>query len=244
MDQDIASSSIPIWQQLIQQFQQLLAAGGPVLFVIVGFSILALAIVLLKLAQFGRFDLGTRDFIDAALAAYNAGEADRALSVLSSTRNPIARTMERAIRGKQDRAVERHDLEEDVARDGAAQVVSLRSYLRLLELIATVSPLLGLLGTVLGMIDAFQALEAAGSRVNPAILSGGIWVALLTTAAGLIVAIPAAAAHNVLEGIVDRVAQSLEDAVTQILVSSSYRDTPAQARSALELPRVAAEMAP
>ena len=243
MDQDIVTSSIPIWQQLLQQFQQLLAAGGPVLFIIAGLSVLALAIVMLKLVQFGRLGLGSRGFIDAALAAWNAGEADRALSVLSSTRNPIARTMERAIRGKQNHAVERHDLEEDVARDGAAQVVSLRSYLRLLELIATVSPLLGLLGTVLGMIDAFQALEAAGNRVNPAILSGGIWVALLTTAAGLIVAIPTAAAHNVLEGIVDRVAQSLEDAATQILVGSSYRDTPAQAHSALELPRLAAEMA-
>ena len=168
------------------------------LFVIAALSVLALAIVLLKLVQFGRLGLGSGGFIDAALAAWYAGEPDRALSVLAGTHNPIARTMEVAIRGKRDGAVERHDLEENVARDGTAQVVSLRSYLRLLELIATLSPLLGLLGTVLGMIDAFQALEAAGSRVNPAILSGGIWVALLTTAAGLIVAIPAAAAHNVL----------------------------------------------
>lgn len=243
MDQDIVTSSIPIWQQPLQQFHQLLVTGGPVLYVITGLSVLTLAIVLLKLMQFGRLGLGTRGFIETALAAWNAGEADRALSLLSSTRNPIARTMERAIRGKEDRAVERHDLEEDAARDGAAQIASLRSYLRFLELIATVSPLLGLLGTVLGMIDAFQALEAAGSRVNPAILSGGIWVALLTTAAGLIVAIPATAAHNVLEGIVERVAQSLEDAVTQILVGPSYRNTPAQAHSGLELPRLAAEMA-
>jgi biopolymer transport protein ExbB len=60
-----------------------------------------------------------------------------------------------------------------------------------LELISTIAPLLGLLGTVLGMIAAFQALQESGSRADPAILAGGIWEALLTTAAGMAVAIPA-----------------------------------------------------
>jgi len=241
MDQDMVTPSIPIWQQHLQQFQELLAVGGPVLFIIAALSVLALAIVLLKLIQFGRLGLGRRGFIDAALVAWHAGEPHRALSVLAGTRNPIARTMEIAIRGKREGTIDRHDLEENAARDGAAQVVALRSHLRILELIATLSPLLGLLGTVLGMIDAFQALEAAGSRVNPAILSGGIWVALMTTAAGLIVAIPAAAAHNILEGAVERVAQSLEDAVTQILVGYSHGGS-TRAHSALDRPRLAAKM--
>ena len=242
MDQNIVTSSLPMWQENVQQFQQLLAAGGPVLYVIAGLSVLTLAIILLKLVQFGFLGLGNRTFIDAALAALNAGEPYRALSGLARVRNPFARTLERAIRGQQDSAVDRRDLEEDVARDGAARVVSLRSYLRLLELIATVSPLLGLLGTVLGMIDAFQALEAVGSRVNPAILSGGIWVALLTSAAGLIVAIPAAAAHNILEGNIERAVHSLEDAVTRIMVGSVHETTTPEFPSQ-EYPRLPVELA-
>ena len=148
--------------------------------------------------------------------------------------------MEFAMRGKHNEGVDRHDLEENVARVGTAHIASLRSYLRLLELIATLSPLLGLLGTVLGMIDAFQALEVAGSRVNPAILSGGIWVALLTTAAGLIVAIPAAAAHNILEGVVERVTHALEDAATRVIVSSGQTSTESY-RRAQEHPQLVAE---
>ena len=64
-----------------------------------------------------------------------------------------------------------------------------------LEIIAQVSPLIGLLGTVIGMIDSFNELELGGSLVDPSILAGGIWTALLTTAMGLIVAIPALISH-------------------------------------------------
>ena len=66
------------------------------------------------------------------------------------------------------------------------------------------------------MISAFQAVQSAGNRVDPSILSGGIWVALLTTAAGLIIAIPAAAAHNWMEGVVYRAQRAMEDAVTRV----------------------------
>lgn len=69
---------------------------------------------------------------------------------------------------------------------------------------------------VLGMIEAFQRLEQAGSQVDPAILSGGIWVALLTTAAGLTVAIPAVMALNWLERVIERFGHRMEDAVTQV----------------------------
>jgi biopolymer transport protein ExbB len=68
----------------------------------------------------------------------------------------------------------------------------------------------------LGMIEAFQEVEAAGGRANPALLAGGIWEALLTTAAGLAVAIPTAATLHWLESVVERVRYVTEDAVTQI----------------------------
>ena len=98
----------------------------------------------------------------------------------------------------------------------ASKLERLRSHLRALEIIGTLSPLLGLLGTVLGMIEAFRQLEMAGSQVDPAILSGGIWQALLTTAVGLTVAIPVVLAHSWLERRVERCGHQMEDAVTRV----------------------------
>jgi biopolymer transport protein ExbB len=185
--------------------------------VISGLSVLALALVLLKLAQFTRQGLFSRGRVDRALAAWHAGEVDLALSHAAATRHPAAAVAAQAIRGlARGRAAEAR-LQDMLAQDGARRLAELSSHLRLLELIATLTPLLGLLGTVLGMIDAFQALEAAGQRVNPALLSGGIWVALLTTAAGLVVAIRAAAAHNLFEGAIERTALAIEDATNQVL---------------------------
>lgn len=96
-------------------------------------------------------------------------------------------------------------------------------HIRLLELIAMVAPLLGLLGTVLGMISAFQSLAAAEGAANASLLAGGIWVALLTTAAGLMVAIPAAVAAGLLAERVDRAAQMIEAAVGQFFAADNAR---------------------
>ncbi|MGR3541375.1 MAG: MotA/TolQ/ExbB proton channel family protein [Hasllibacter sp.] len=86
-----------------------------------------------------------------------------------------------------------------------------RAGLRGLEVVATVAPLLGLLGTVLGMIAAFQALQESGAAADPSVLAGGIWEALLTTAAGMAVAIPATAALSFFEGRAERLAVDLEE---------------------------------
>lgn len=83
------------------------------------------------------------------------------------------------------------ELTDALEHEGSAEVAAMSRGLRLLELVGMVAPLLGLLGTVLGMITSFRSLELASGAANAAILAGGIWQALLTTAAGLIVAIPA-----------------------------------------------------
>ena len=82
-----------------------------------------------------------------------------------------------------------------------------------------ISPLLGLLGTVLGMIQSFQELELARGAANASVLAGGIWQALLTTAAGLIVAIPATLSANLLSAKVDRASHLMEDSVTRLYVA-------------------------
>ena len=107
-------------------------------------------------------------------------------------------------------------MREEVYRYAAGALEALRGWLRPLEVIAALAPLLGLFGTVLGMIAAFRQLEAAGNQVNPAVLSGGIWEALLTTAVGLAVAMPVVALLNWLERRVERLAHEIDDAVTRL----------------------------
>jgi biopolymer transport protein ExbB len=93
-------------------------------------------------------------------------------------------------------------------------------HIRLLELTAMISPLLGLLGTVLGMIRAFQDLAMAEGAANAAMLADGIWQALLTTAAGLLVAIPAAVAAALLNARVERAGEEIEAAVGRLMAEA------------------------
>ncbi|MDZ7828899.1 MAG: MotA/TolQ/ExbB proton channel family protein [Halofilum sp. (in: g-proteobacteria)] len=199
----------------IDGLMQLLEAGGPVMWIIAALSVVALAIALAKLWEFARFGVWRRGPTRRALAAWEAGHHDEALQRLARAGDPTADVLRTALRGRLDPSAEEARVREEVARRGAAWLESLRGGLRPLELIGTLAPLLGLLGTVLGMIDAFRALESAGSRVDPAVLSGGIWVALLTTAAGLSVAIPAVAAHMFLERQLERLHHVMQDAATR-----------------------------
>ena len=95
------------------------------------------------------------------------------------------------------------------------------SGLRLLDLISMISPLLGLLGTVIGMVQSFQDLSLAEGSANASVLAGGIWLALLTTAGGLVVAIPAAIGASLLTGRVESAALKIESAVGQLLTTTA-----------------------
>ncbi len=88
--------------------------------------------------------------------------------------------------------------------------------LRGLATVAALAPLLGLLGTVIGMIRAFMVIEGQGANVSPALLAGGIWEALLTTAAGLTVAIPCLMFHNLFQGRIERVEGELSRMATEL----------------------------
>lgn len=215
----------------------LIQAGGPVVMILLAFSVVALAIFIMKLIQFQSARLWSRGFVETVLAQARNGRLPEALATLRGQRSPVAEIMAVAIDGFRHRVAEAR-IREEVARIGSARLEELRSYLRVIEVIATLSPLLGLFGTVLGMIDAFRQMEAAGSNVNPAILSGGIWVALLTTAVGLAVAIPAVAMLNWLERIVERAAHTMDDAVTRLFTMpqpASAQDSGQQEREAMGL---------
>ncbi len=186
--------------------------------VLLAMSVLAVAIILLKLFQFFRSGLRRSAFVEPVMAALNRNSNDEALALLKAQTSPVARVMESALVCGADQHMAIKEIEAEVSRVGSAQIRNLESWLRGLSAIAHLSPLLGLLGTVTGMIVAFMRLEEAGSRVDPSILSGGIWEALLTTAFGLTVAIPAMAAFYYLEGEVDQVRATMKDATIRILV--------------------------
>ena len=108
------------------------------------------------------------------------------------------------------------DIEKEIDSLKNKEFKKIYSFLPSLEVISQVSPLVGLLGTVIGMIDSFNELELGGSLVDPAILAGGIWTALLTTAMGLIVAIPALVSHYFLEKKINDLLDDFETLISQL----------------------------
>ncbi len=177
---------------------QLVSLGGPVLALLLGVSVIALALVLIKLWQYQRAHVGRRRHLQEALGHWDTGDAGAAASRIGESRHFLAPVVALGaeIAGREDA---RSRLESEAER----RIAPLEGGFRVLDTIAQLSPLLGLLGTVLGMIDAFQALQDAGDQVDPSALAGGIWVALITTAAGLSVAMPVSVILSWFEGRID-----------------------------------------
>lgn len=209
--------------QLQQEMLRAVDTGGPIAVLLVLMSVAALSLVILKFWQFSALRLGRRRFIGRTVDLHTAGDDEAALSLLTKTWNPIARPMEAAILGLRRSDIDRNTVREDVIRIADEVLRDLRSHIRALEVIAALSPLLGLLGTVLGMIAVFGDIAGADSRVSPALLSGGIWEALLTTAIGMAVAIPTIVAVNWLEGKVEGVSADMESAVTRLFTADLNR---------------------
>lgn len=202
----------------LSQIQEFLIIGGPVVWILMGFSVIALTIVMVKFWQLTSLRAESRKTLDLALESWRNRDADGAIAMLSDKRpveSIVAYSMDALRSTSRDVATVREEAE----RRALNTLHNLRSNLRPLEIIASLSPLLGLLGTVLGMITAFQSMETAGSQVDPSVLSGGIWQALLTTAVGITVAIPVVALHAWLERKVERIAHVMNDAVTQVFTS-------------------------
>ena len=143
----------------------------------------------------------------------------RALALLFQGKGGMTARLAQAARAAATDANARSRLEQLAVQEAAR----LRSGFRFMDLAATAAPLLGLLGTVLGMIEAFRQLEAAGSRVNPSLLAGGIWEALLTTAAGMVVALVALVCLSVLESLAERISLRSEQQVNAILADGGAR---------------------
>jgi biopolymer transport protein ExbB len=200
---------------------ELLSSGGPIVAVLLVVSIISIAVIVAKLVQLRGVLSGERQRA-AAFEHWANGDRAAATEALAATASPADRILRRAMDGL-TRGLRRPALEADLEWRGNAEITSLSRYIRLLELIAMVSPLLGLLGTVLGMIQAFQELSLAEGAANASLLAAGIWQALLTTAVGLIVAIPAAVAATLLSARVERAGHMIEIAVGQLFALEDER---------------------
>lgn len=194
-----------------------LAKGGFMLWLLVMLSVYAVGVVIFKVWQFKNANVFDRSFIEPALREIKQGDRARATQKLCSIPGPIARIMRVTFECVANRDMSSKSREAEIMRVGAADIRYLESHLRGLEMAAALAPLMGLLGTVLGLIRSFAKIGEAGTKVDPTMLAGGIWEALLTTAGGLAVAIPAMGAHYVLDGIIERVRATMKDVSVQIL---------------------------
>ncbi len=234
-DKMVENTTHNVGQFDLSQLQTLLDTGGPVITILLAMSLIAATVFIVKCVQFYWLGISRHKTIQYALEYWHANDASNTLKVLKKTRNPIARVLEMAVTLKSKHADDSIAREETM-RIAKRQLASTRSYLKILEVIATLSPLLGLLGTVLGMIVAFQNLQNAGSTIDPALLSGGIWEALLTTASGLIVAIPTVIALNWLEQRVERFKLIMEDTMTQVFTRDAHKQVATNTPEETETP--------
>ncbi|WP_439503674.1 MotA/TolQ/ExbB proton channel family protein [Methylophaga sp.] len=208
----------------LKLLQQLLEIGGPVVWILLGFSVIAVSIVLIKIWQIMLLSPESTTTAKKAILLWKQNEPEQALSLLKISK-PLDELLALSMEGLRQDEIPKELLKDELQRVASLRINQLRSYLRPLEVIASLSPLLGLFGTVLGMILAFQQMELAGSQIDPSVLSGGIWQALLTTAVGLGVAIPAVVAHTWLERKTERVAVLINDGVTQVFTHAPLINT-------------------
>lgn len=193
---------------------EFLQKGGPLMGLLLMASVLAAAVFIERLLYLRRVEVPVDDFLRGLANLVRRGQLGEAQLECRGLAVPVARVVHAAIlRHDQPRA----DLKEIVQEAGQLEVPRLERHLELLAMIAQTAPLVGLLGTVTGMIRAFMAVNAGGGNVSAGALSAGIYTSLLTTAAGLGVAIPAGVAHSYLSARVDRLMRELERAGIEIV---------------------------
>ncbi|MDR0549714.1 MAG: MotA/TolQ/ExbB proton channel family protein [Deltaproteobacteria bacterium] len=201
----------------------LIQRGGWVMYPILCCSLAALAIVMERIWSLRRGKVAPRALIYTVNDLLTKRQYDEAAFFCQDGKTAAERLVRQALKMiGQPRAMFKDVMEET----GRREAVFLGSHLELLGVIAAVSPLLGLLGTVSGMIGAFGAVAQAGLG-NPGLLAGGIGQALLTTAAGLVVAIPAMVIHRLLQSRVESLTGDLEDLGADLLEFLAAPDPPA-----------------
>lgn len=202
---------------------ELIHRGGPVMVPIVMCSIFSLTLIIERLYYFLNLHLGTDmdRLLERLRAAIEGQRLKEAQTICETSPGPIARVISAGLAVREGSPQEIDEAMEEAAH---AELPAVERHLRWLSTLAQVATLLGLLGTVTGLVRAFQVIQeraAGGDPVNPSDLAGGVWEALMTTVAGLIVAIPTILAYNYLASRVAEVQFQMEKAAA--LVSGWHR---------------------
>ena len=196
---------------------QLFLKGGPVMWPILLCSTFALAIILEKFWYLHKIKIDSRQFLNKIFDKMKRHQVKEALGVCDQTKSPISGILKAGIL-KYDRS--REQIKESIEDASLYEVPHLERNLTTLATIAHISPLLGLLGTVTGMVRCFYTIQIKASSLNPVSpgdLAGGIWEALLTTVFGLVVAIPTFVAYNYLVSRINNVILEMERASTELV---------------------------
>jgi biopolymer transport protein ExbB len=196
---------------------QLGSAGGPVLVALFAASILATAVAIFKVVQFARIGVGRSRAARSAVLLWSSGDRARALNEARKETSPTSATVASAMQSLLLDSGDRQRAQEIAGHTALDQITAMSRYLRILESVVQAAPMMGLLGTVIGMISAFGELSRSAGAVDPSALATGIWAALLTTAAGLGIAIPFYFVWVWLEARVENERATMETAIGAVL---------------------------
>lgn len=192
----------------------ILAKGGWLMIVIGLFSLIAAGIFIERLLVLRKNKLNVNAFLRKLRQSLINKDVNQALLLCAQTESPIAKVLEKGIKrighGKEE-------IREAIENAGRQEIYQLERGLGALATIAGVAPLTGFLGTVTGMIQAFMRIQELGGNVNATVLAGGIWEALITTAAGLVVGILTLLGYNYLVSRVQRFVFDLEVSSNNLL---------------------------
>ncbi len=192
----------------------ILAKGGWLMIPIAIFSLIALGIFIERIMVLRKAQINLNAFLIKLRQYLSKGDVRDALSLCMNTPGPIPKVLEKGIKMYNQ---SREEIKDSIESAGRAEIYQLEKGFGALATIAGVAPLTGFLGTVTGMIQAFMRIQELGGNVNATVLAGGIWEALITTAAGLVVGILTLLGYNYLVGKVQRFVFELEVSTTNLL---------------------------
>lgn len=192
----------------------MLSQGGLVFYLLLFTSAVALVVFIERFLHCHRAQINSTEFLNGVRTVLKRNNVVEALSICDATPGPVARLVRTAILNREHG---RERVREALEEAGLAEVPRLEEKLNLLATIAQLAPLLGLLGTVLGFMQTFMAMQQEGLHAHLGLLSEGVWKALICAAAGLAVAIPAHAGYNYLVSRVNSIVLDMERAATEIV---------------------------
>lgn len=187
--------------------------GGIFMWPLLFFMFFGLVIAFERFWTLSRAHVDTKSFFTQVQEALKKGGPDAAAEVCSNTRGPVASVLHAGLL-RLDRGIDH--VEKAIGEAGAVEMAFLEKGMVWLSTVTNVAPLIGFLGTVSGMINSFEAIAAAGD-VEPSIVAAGISEALITTAAGLIIAIPIQSFHNFFVSKIDKIIIDMQESSTQFI---------------------------